>query len=75
MASGHWHTSGMASASWCPAKEIHTKVFKLSVTTVAMLKVKNAVLDGEIVCLDWKGAAFSTTFFIGKGFRRFMLLI
>jgi ATP-dependent DNA ligase len=55
MALEHSRTSGTASAKLVSRRRNAYKSFNELRENLAKLKVKNAVIDGELVCLDSEG--------------------
>ena len=68
MVSGRSHTSSTANANWCRAAATGTSRFSRCATkSREASKVKNAVLDGEIVVLDQQGRSVFNKMLFRRG--------
>jgi ATP-dependent DNA ligase len=67
MAFGHLPTSLTDTANWSLVSGIHTRVLASFRSHLAKLKVKSAVIDGELVCLDSEGRSIFNELLHRKG--------
>jgi ATP-dependent DNA ligase len=70
MAFGHWHTFPMPLRTDFPRRNGYKSFGELR-GHLAQLKVKNAVIDGEVVCLDAEGRSIFNELPLRKGFPIF----